>query len=330
MKSEQAFEKIEPERLEKFDERIKGVSEMTQSERFFLNGVIRHFRPKKLLEVGVAAGGSSAVILNAIQDIPEAKLFSHDYNADYYRGGGEKSGFLVNMICPELAGKWDLRTGGPVARHIDSIGGGIDFVLLDTMHSNPGEFLDFLMILPYLAKDAVLVIHDIGLHMGKHEWCQKCITCGVLFAALKGRKIKPDATWNDFTHEYMTDGLPLPNIGAVILESPAMDNVTGLFHLLSLPWDYLISASDFTIIRDHLGRHYDRRHVDQFATCYEHYRKSGVSTAGHTSDGKEDAKDRPNTKRIAFIGIPLIKIKSFGRRAVVYLFRLPLLKITTK
>lgn len=34
------------------------------NEPYFLNGIIRKFKPRKFLEVGVASGGSSVLILN--------------------------------------------------------------------------------------------------------------------------------------------------------------------------------------------------------------------------------------------------------------------------
>jgi predicted O-methyltransferase YrrM len=331
MDDQSVYEEIQADVLQAFDERIKDVSEMIQSERFFLNGLIRHYKPRKLLEVGVAAGGSSAVILNAIRDMPDSKLISHDYNTDYYRGDGRKSGFLIEKICPELASKWDLRTGGTVAEHIDSIGGDIDFVLLDTMHSNPGEFLDLLMILPYLAKNAVVVIHDISLHMGKLEWCSKCITCGVLFSALKGSKIMPNGMWNHHTHEYMTDGLPLPNIGAVLLDDSTTSGVRDLFHLLSLPWDYTITPTDFVTVRDHLRKHYDQTLVEVFVKCREHYQTLQRSRPSPSSREALSGSAICCTKRISILGIPLIRIKSSLNKTSIRLFGfLPFLKILRK
>ena len=43
---------------------------------------------------------------------------------------------------------------------IDEIGSDIDFLILDTLHIVPGEILDFLVCLPYLTKDAIVVLHD--------------------------------------------------------------------------------------------------------------------------------------------------------------------------
>ena len=43
-------------------------SGMWDNQREFLNGIIRKFKPHKILEVGVNFGGSSIIILNAIND----------------------------------------------------------------------------------------------------------------------------------------------------------------------------------------------------------------------------------------------------------------------
>ena len=57
---------------------------MWDNQREFLNGVIRKFRPKKVLEIGPWAGGSSIIILNALKDIRGSKLYSVDlYNKNF-------------------------------------------------------------------------------------------------------------------------------------------------------------------------------------------------------------------------------------------------------
>ena len=57
-------------------------SHMWDNQREFLNGLVRKFKPKKVLEVGVHRGGSSIIILNAIDDIEDSKLYSIDINPE--------------------------------------------------------------------------------------------------------------------------------------------------------------------------------------------------------------------------------------------------------
>ena len=139
------------------------TSEMSYKERCFLNGIIRQTKPKKVLELGVSAGGSSALILNAIKDT-DARLYSIDYNEKWYRDESKPTGYIIDECFSQLKDKWQLFTGGTAARFMEQVGGDIDICLIDTVHANPGEFLDFLIVLPYLKKNAVLVLHDTCLY----------------------------------------------------------------------------------------------------------------------------------------------------------------------
>ena len=51
---------------------------MSIDELYFINGLIRKYKPKKIIEIGVCTGATSATILNAIKDIEESKLYSVD------------------------------------------------------------------------------------------------------------------------------------------------------------------------------------------------------------------------------------------------------------
>ncbi len=83
---------------------------MWRNQREFLNGIVRKFRPKKLLEIGVAYGGSSIIILNAIKDIKDAHLYSIDIN------GRRSVGQCVYKHFPELANKWTLYKGNVASK----------------------------------------------------------------------------------------------------------------------------------------------------------------------------------------------------------------------
>ena len=69
------------ELVEEVDELIKDISEMQKIERQFINGIIRQVKPKKILEVGISSGAGTAIILNAIKDMQESKLYSIAYGA---------------------------------------------------------------------------------------------------------------------------------------------------------------------------------------------------------------------------------------------------------
>ena len=51
---------------------------MLKHEYYFVNGLIRLYKPRKLLEIGLCSGGLSAAILNSIEDIKGAMIYSCD------------------------------------------------------------------------------------------------------------------------------------------------------------------------------------------------------------------------------------------------------------
>lgn len=229
------------------------ISQMTYLQRCFLNGIIRQTKPKKILELGVSAGGSSAIILNAIKDFDNAKLYSVDYNKKWYLDNSKNTGFIIDEKFSSLKDRWELYTGGTAAKYMEGIGGEIDLCLIDTAHINPGEFLDFLIVLPYLKKNAILILHDTALHY-YHSRSNYFVTNGILFSCLRGKKLSfNEGLWNRFA-----------NIGAVILDENIIDNILDYIYLLTLPWEYSPSDNDILECQKLFSKNYNEEFVDIF------------------------------------------------------------------
>jgi hypothetical protein len=88
--------------LKLIENEIKNRAQLILEEQKFLHGLIRTIKPKKIVEIGVARGGSSVLILNAIKDIKSAKLYSIDKNSYCYLERNKKTGYLVHEKFPEL------------------------------------------------------------------------------------------------------------------------------------------------------------------------------------------------------------------------------------
>lgn len=56
---------------------------MSLDVAYLINGLIRKHKPKNCLEIGVAKGGSSILILNAIKDLPDSRLVSIDLFTEF-------------------------------------------------------------------------------------------------------------------------------------------------------------------------------------------------------------------------------------------------------
>ena len=142
---------------------------MGKKQYSFINGIIRKHRPKNCLEVGVASGGSSVLILNAIKDIKGAKLISLDLNTNFYLNPYYKTGYRVKRFFPELSKNWQLFTGEQPHVFLEKLKMKFDFVFLDTAHITPGEIINLIEVLPFLNEKAIIILHDIIWHFYKES-----------------------------------------------------------------------------------------------------------------------------------------------------------------
>ena len=222
---------------------------MTETESAFLCGAIKEFRPKKILEVGVATGGSTAVILQALEDIGESyEMHSIDILKKHAEYRTKDIGYFAtfakenNLINPNgLRGSHEFYCGKILPQVIDKIGGDIDFVILDTVHFLPGEVLDFLAMLPYLKDSAVVVLHDVALNQHSYQtgWAEACAT-GTLFSAVTAEK---------FLNFIPEDLFQYPNIAAFRVNEQTTENVENVFLSLILCWKYLPSEEQLLVYR---------------------------------------------------------------------------------
>jgi len=290
------YEDYETSHLDKIDDKLSQLTEMRREEREFLNGLIRYHKPKKILEVGVSAGASSLIMLNAADY--GAEVHSIDYVEDWYHDSSKKSGFLATELAPTLAAKWHLYSGTIAAKFMDEIGGDIDFCLLDAAHINPGEFLDFLMVFPYLKPDAIIVLHDVSIHarFSHDPSFDPYVTCGTLFSVLRGSRFLPSKT----THEFFAD------IGAIKLAPNLNEDLWPFFHLLTLPWkkagghnnwDYL-KPEEWRYLETFIARHYpaELQTFFQKILAFHNLRKAYTLGKSYTTRKKYSHKHRSSLK----------------------------------
>lgn len=257
--------------LGQLDNAYTKVSEMTGEESAFLNALILRNQPTKLLEIGVSAGGSSIVMLNAIKDFPDARLYSIDLSDTWYKDVGKKVGHFVDNY-PELNRKWRLYRGGLALRFLDEIGEGIDFCLIDTAHTNPGEIFDVLMILPFLKEDAVIVFHDVSLHTDlflkkRYLLGERSITNNLLMSAVRGLKY--------LQGNYKGDGFP--NIAGVRISKDTRRHVFDLFNLLMIKWNYIPTAEQENEITRWFEKYYDKYYIDYLKKVFSYQKKIMVN-----------------------------------------------------
>ncbi|MEI0479307.1 class I SAM-dependent methyltransferase [Brachyspira pulli] len=243
--------------IEEVSGKSSNINLMNLSERKFINGIIRKLKPNKILELGVSAGSGSIVILNAIQDMPNTTLYSIDYLNKWWFDKNKDIGYLVKEKFPNLTNKWKLYTGGIAAKFMEEVGNDIDLCVIDTRHRNPGEILDFLMIMPFLKENCTIIMHDIQIHLGNSY--KNDVTCCSLFSVLKGKKFFPKS-------DIRKRGFP--NIGAVILDKDIKMYINDIVLLLTMDWVYNITENDYNDMIKLLEKYYDEDIYQKFIDIY--------------------------------------------------------------
>ena len=222
-------------------------SQMYNNDREFLNGIIRKFRPHKILEIGVCYGGSSIIMLNAINDFKDSKLYSIDLDSN------ENVGKCVYKYFPDFVKKWELFKGNVASNFMKKIGDNIDMVFIDTAHFEPGEILDFLIVLPFLKEGAIIIIHDIGNQITRgyqrNEWAPY-----IIFNGIRGYKYLPSGN-QILKHD----------IGAIQLEKNQYKYYKDYFRLLGGQWQYFPKEKYINHIRNYFKKYYD----DDCLTIFE-------------------------------------------------------------
>ena len=231
-------------------------SQMWDNQKEFLNGVIRKFRPTKILEIGIANGGGTSIILNAIQDINNAHLYSIDLSNNI------NIGKCVKNIFPEFLSKWTLYTGNIAAKFIEEIGDNIDMVFIDSAHFEPGEILDFLIVLPFLKDRAIVGFHDIANQitkprMGRNEWAPY-----IIFNMIRGKPYFPSG-----------NTLLKHDIGIKILDKNQNKNHQDYFRALGGQWQYFPKENHIQLIIQLFKKYYENECLIIFNETVEYNRK---------------------------------------------------------
>ena len=260
-------------------------SEMTEFDHSFLCGIFNKKRPTKILEVGVAAGVTSSLILE-LGDYLETdfELFSLDISKQWYRNSEYETGFVAEKRKAGHKHRNNhVRLFGTIAERIDNAckdGKKIDCLILDTMHTLPGELLDFIISFPYLSDDAVVILHDVNLmHMLTMD--PKAISTRLLFDSVCGEKY-----YNEDVNSFNN----LSNIAAFIINKHTAESMDYLFHYLLYPWSYIMEDTDFEQYVDKINQLYGAEKRNYILSLFDIQKRSYYSkvVAGHFGTKIED------------------------------------------
>lgn len=236
-------------------------SEMTKSECEFLYNAVLEKKPKKILEVGVSSGASSALLLDASFDCG-AILYSVDLATKYYKDNSKNVGFILKEqnYFNKYLDNYKLFTGGTIADFIEEIGSDIDFVLLDASHGLPGEVLDFLTILPYCKKDTVFIVHDVNIQTVNSKPTQSNAPKWLILS-VDGIKTYPKFS------EHM-----IYNIAKLELTNMTYKNIINVFSALLSRWVRPMTKEQIDKFINVLSKHYDNELINYLRIASNKFR----------------------------------------------------------
>jgi predicted O-methyltransferase YrrM len=137
--------------------------------------IVRAFKPRVIVETGVASGLSSAHILRAIAKNGTGTLYSIDL-PNVQQGSVLPEGRTSGWIVPHsLRGPWKLRIGDSRKALPDLLGtlGHIDMFLHDSDHSYEHMSFEFEEAFPRLERGGLLMSDDTHLHAAWDDFCAK-------------------------------------------------------------------------------------------------------------------------------------------------------------
>lgn len=236
---------------------------MSSADHDFLLGLIEKKRPKKVLEVGIARGGSTLHILDWLVKLglDDTKVYSVDIDTSPLTGSLIQKGkdWLPNY------NNHKLYTGKIVPEVIEEIGPDVDFCVIDTYHLVPSELFDFIGVFPFLAKDAVVVLHDVGKNM--RDKCRAEAT-KLLFDV-----VVADKYWN-------WDGEEYPNIAGFQINDDTKRYIMNVISALGMTWGYNPGSR----ILGAYGRFIRKYYSEEAFALYENLCKKNIDSLNQRSN----------------------------------------------
>lgn len=236
------------------------AAEMTEEQLSVLCGLIKEYKPHKIVEIGVAAGGTTAVILNCLSLIGiDSEIYSIDIAENFYRDKSKKTGYLgeeaKKLLKVAVNHKMYI---GTAVEHLDTIGQDIDLLILDTVHTLPGELFDFLACLPKMKKGGTVVLHDTILnHIGG---LPDSFATRVLYSSVVGKKIvyKGDSNIYDY-----------PGMGIFEVTDDTWKYIDNIFSSLIITWNYMPEVKYLNAYKTYLSKYYSAELMEEFDKAIE-------------------------------------------------------------
>jgi methyltransferase family protein len=238
-----------------------GTGNISRQDGYFLLSLIELSRPAHILEVGVASGTSTLMLLRMIDRIaPDTTLLSIDLASEYYADQSKPVGYLVGENYEIPSKNWKLLTqvgAMSFAQHPEVVWEDqrryYDLVFVDAHHGHPWPTFDALCVLPFCVPGTWIALHDINLPLlGDYPF----------YGAVHVVQDWP-------LDVVVSDQEPIPNTGAIRLSDAAEHDVARLVRVLDRPWDCGVHSFHAHRIFGHLKTFLSREHLRAVRDAFE-------------------------------------------------------------
>jgi cephalosporin hydroxylase len=210
-----------------------GRGTITDDDAHFLHNLVLELQPSVVVELGVASGCSSVVLLEALaqvsQNISSEGIWLHSFDVmDHcYFDPSRPVGAAVAQLAPHLLAHWRLTIGDALQARQQLAGIDVPMAFIDANHLHPWATADLLALLPVLARGAWVALHDIRLP---------------LLHLPKSNGHGPMHLFGHWPGEKRSGGTN-DNIGAIRLPSNNRDVITILHEVLQNAWEAELPAA---------------------------------------------------------------------------------------
>ena len=233
---------------------------MSTEEIWFLKRLINNANPKKIVEIGISAGGTTVNLLNWKNKNTE--LFSIDIATQWHKDNAKLSGFMADEV--DVKDNYKIYRGYDYLDVYKEIGNDIDFIIIDTTHTLPGEILTFIAALPQLKDGCIVVLHDIHLNMRYFRGSDfdpyniAAYCTGILHGGVSSNE------------KYVLKSDVLSNISAFVVDKSTRDNIKDIFHLLCTTWYSYPNELNWEGYRKFVSENYSDDCKNMFNLCLEY------------------------------------------------------------
>ncbi len=183
-----------------------------------LLSLIEADKPVNLVEIGVASGASTCLILRLLEEMSsQATLSSFDLGRTIFQAPEKAIGHLVRETFPSGTPSWRLHVGMMSSDVARTISGKSDFVFIDANHEHPWPAIDTLMAINFTKPGCLILHHDINLPRIRPE-----------FNSWGAVHLYDD--WPGQKRSYPTDGLATS--GAIVLYKTVSKNANILMDII--------------------------------------------------------------------------------------------------